>query len=129
MASSAHRRSVLRAGPEPLRGADDWLLRPVIDRALLESDAEGAEALRQGSVSTWTSLEDFGSRGFWFAAMHGSSVVVHSLTAYVYSDRCEIGVKIQEAHRRNGLGAYTATRTANEAFLRGIEQVEWMSWA
>lgn len=101
----------------------------VIDRALLENDTEGTEALRQSIVCTWTSLEDFGSRGFGFAATFGFAVVGHSLTAYVYGDRCEIGVEIQEAHRRKGLGAYAATRTANEAFSREIERVGWMSWA
>jgi hypothetical protein len=70
----------------------------VIDRALLESDAEGAKTLRESIVSTWTSLEEFDSRGFGFAAMHGSSVVGHSLTSYACGDRCEIGVEIQQAH-------------------------------
>jgi len=51
------------------------------------------------------------------------------MTDYVCGDACEIGVFVDEGHRLKGLGSLVATRTADEAFGRGLRRVGWMSWA
>ena len=100
-----------------------------IDRALLEGQLEGASGIVEDILDSWNSLEDFEAVGFGFAVMHESDIVGYSMTDYVCGDTCEIGVDIDEEHRMQGLGTLVATRTANEAFARGLRRIGWMSWA
>jgi len=100
-----------------------------IDQALLERDVEGIEGLREEILGTWHSLDDFLSDGFGFVALSESCIVGYSKADYVCGDICEIGVNVDEGHRMKGLGTLVATRTANEAFARGLRRVGWMSWA
>jgi len=100
-----------------------------IDRDLLESNLEGAADLREGILHWWTSMEVYDRDGFGFAAVKDSKIVSHSLTDYISGVRCEIGIHTDSAHRLKGLGAHVASLAANEAFVRGLKQVGWMSWA
>ena len=100
-----------------------------IDQALLEHDVEGIEGIREEILGTWHSLDDFLADGFGFVVLSESCIVGHSMTDYVCGDACEIGVFVDEGHRLKGLGSLVATRTADEAFARGLRRVGWMSWA
>ncbi len=100
-----------------------------IDRDFLESNVQGAEDLRANILHFWMDLEAFEQSGFGFAVIREAEVVSHSLTDHVVGDRCEIGVSTDPDHRLKGLAAYVSTRTANEAFTRGLKHVGWMSWA
>ena len=100
-----------------------------IDRALLTENAEGAAGIVEGILDSWNSLEDFEAAGFGFAVLYESGIVGYSMTDYVCGSACEIGVYVDEEHRMKRLGTLVATRTANEAFTRGIRRVGWMSWA
>jgi len=105
-----------------------YRLKP-IDGALLGGGAAGIDDLKARILNTWNSLEDFQTEGFGFVLLHESKIVGCSLTDYVCGNRCEIGVEIDGEHRLQGLGTFVATSTANEALVRGIHRVGWMSWA
>ncbi|MBU1049884.1 GNAT family N-acetyltransferase, partial [Candidatus Bipolaricaulota bacterium] len=100
-----------------------------VNRQLVEGDLEGAADLRENILHFWTTMEAYDRDGFGFAAVQDSKIVSHSLTDHVVGDRCEIGVQTDPAHRMKGLGVHVASRTANEAFKRGLKHVGWMSWA
>jgi hypothetical protein len=126
----AESRYAQRVNPEPIECAlpVGYETRP-IDACLLAGDLHGIAELRESILSLWPSMDVFCRDGFGFAAIHGSAIVSRSFTDCVIGDACEIGVETLSEHRLHGLGAYVASRTANDAFARGLRRVGWMSWA
>jgi len=115
------------AVPEPAC-PEGYRVEP-INRTLLERGTEGTEGIVETILDTWHSVEDFKASGLGFVVLSDCGIVGHSMTDYVCGDACEIGVAIDEGYRLKGLGTLLATRTANEAFARGLRRVGWMSWA
>ena len=113
--------------PEP--PCPDGYRVEAVDQVLLEREVEGIEGIREEILGTWHSLDAFLTDGFGFVVLSESCIVGYSMTDYVCGDTCEIGVFVDERHRLKGLGSLVATRTANEAFARGLRSVGWMSWA
>ncbi|TFH09287.1 MAG: GNAT family N-acetyltransferase [Candidatus Atribacteria bacterium] len=126
----AKSRYAQRLTPDPIVCPlpDGYRVLPM-DRHLLEGELDGVADLRESILGMWQSLAAFETDGFGFAAVHESLIVSRSYTDCVCKDRCEIVIETHPSHRLKGLGAHVASRTANEAFERGLNRVGWMSWA
>ncbi len=129
MLPARRRAAFLRRRPESKRPTPSGVeLRP-IDASLLESAVDGVDDVRDEVVSEWQTVGAFLGSGFGVAAIASGRVVAHSITDYVSSDTCEIGVRVSADHRRRGLGTAVAGAVAGEASARGLDTVVWHSWA
>jgi GNAT superfamily N-acetyltransferase len=114
----------------------DWKVRlpaaytlRTVEASLLAQDLENRDAVVDGILETWLSVDSFLAHGFGSCLVHDATVVSWSLADYVSGERCEIGIYTDEHYRRQGLGTLTATANAAHAVGLGYSTVGWHCWA
>ncbi|MEW5826316.1 MAG: GNAT family N-acetyltransferase [Candidatus Bipolaricaulota bacterium] len=129
MLPAQRRAALLRHPPAEEIPAPDGVDLLPIDRSLLESDAPGADAVRDEVVDEWQTVDAFLDRGFGTVAMSVGSMVGHSIVNYIVRGACEVSVRVVAEYRRRGVGVAVAAATAREAFAQGLREIIWHSWA
>jgi GNAT superfamily N-acetyltransferase len=107
---------------------DGYSLRRV-DADLLAQDLRNRDAVIDGLLDAWFSVEAFLVHGFGTCLVHDTAIVSWSLADYVSGERCEIGIHTDGDYRRQGLGTLTATANAAHAASLGYLAIGWHCWA
>ena len=100
-----------------------------VDRELVTAAELGRmEQLREEMCSERPSVEDFLARSFGVCLVdeEQDTLAGWCLSEYNCDDRCEVGIEVDEAYQRHGLGTLLARALCQEAFTRrGIRRVGW----
>ena len=78
------------------------------------------EQLREEMCSERPSVEDFLARSFGVCLVdeEQDALAGWCLSEYNCGDRCEVGIEVDEAYQRHGLGTLLARALCQEAFTR-----------
>ena len=112
----------------PERIPEGFAVQPV-DAALLARGLQHGDAVQEGILGTWRTLELFLQRGFGFCLVHGGDIASWSLCDFASGSRCEIGISTAGDYRRRGLGTLAAAATAAHAAAQGFRTIGWHCWA
>jgi len=99
-----------------------------VDAGLLARDLGNREAVVEGILDGWHSVESFLEKGFGFCLVHEAKIVSWSLSDYVSGDRCEMGINTDWHYRRQGFGTLAAAANAAHATARGFATIGWHCW-
>ena len=117
----------LSAGEAPL--PTGYGLRAV-DAALLADEAlTGREALVEEMLSERPSVEAFLRESVGVCPVCDDAIVGWCLSEYNTADRCEVGIAVDEGHRRQGIATAMTRALAAMVRERGITEMGWHCWA
>lgn len=100
-----------------------------VDAALLGSEMQHVEALREETCSERVSVEDFIEHSFGMCLAQGGELAAWCLSEYNCDGRCEVGVATHEKFQRRGLGTLVTRLFLEQARARGMRQVGWHCWS
>ncbi|MFA6851849.1 MAG: GNAT family N-acetyltransferase [Bacilli bacterium] len=97
----------------------------IITKELLEKSYDNKELITDW-INNYKNEDMFFKYGFGVAIIYDNAIVAASLTDCFYRNKISIGMKVEEKHRKKGLGKLCVRKMIEIAKERQIDLIDWL---